>query len=71
MNIRAQVFGNNLPIIGFEMWYVFDFSCKTVIIIVVSGLKLYALTVVAARVKLKSVSNPFAQRSHHVLVLAN
>jgi len=33
---------------GSEMWYVFDFSWKIVVIIVQSELKLYDLTVIAA-----------------------
>jgi len=37
---------------GSEMWYVFDFSWKIVLIIVQSGLKLYELTVTAAGVQM-------------------
>jgi len=42
--------GKNLPIIGFEMWYVFDFFFlkKITVIIVQNKLKLYDLTVVGA-----------------------
>ena len=46
MNVQAQGLGKKLPIMGSEMWYVFDFSRKTVVIIVQSGLKLYDLTVI-------------------------
>ena len=37
---------------GSEMWYEFDFSWKIVVIIVQSGLKLYDLTVIAAKVQM-------------------
>ena len=42
---KSTRFGKNLPILGFEIWCVFDFSWKIVVIIVQSGLKLYDLTV--------------------------
>ena len=44
-------FGENFPIMAFEMWYVFGFSWKIVVIVVQSGLKLYDLTVIAAGVQ--------------------
>jgi len=53
---KHKFWGKNLPIIVSEMWYVFDFSRKFVVIVVQSGLKLYDL-----RTRL-------LQRSHHVLV---
>ena len=37
---------------GSEMWYVFDFFLKIVVIFVQSGLKLYDLTVMAAGVQM-------------------
>ena len=36
---------------GSEMWYVFGFSSKIVVIVIQSGLKLYDLTVIAAGVQ--------------------
>jgi len=62
VNVRANILGKNLPIIGIEMWYVFDFSWKIVVIIVQRGSKLYDLTVVAAGVE----TNKFVIRAHHV-----
>ena len=70
-------FLKNLPIMGSEMWYVFDFSWKIAVIVVQSGLKLYDLTVIAAGVQMNGFVNliaPFAhrwQRSHHVFVWSN
>ena len=68
-------FGKNLPIMGSEMWYVFDFSWKLLYgFMFQSGLKLYDLTFihVAARVQMyQFVIAPFAQRwqrSHRVFV---
>jgi len=58
-------FGKNLPIIsGSEMWYMFDFPWKIVVIIVQSRLKLYDLTVyIAAGVQMNEfVIAPLAQR---------
>ena len=51
-------FGKNLPIMGSEMWYVFGFSSKIVVIVIQSGLKLYDLTVIAAGVQ----ANEFVMR---------
>ena len=55
-------FGENLPIMGSVIWYVFGFSEKIVVIIVQSGLKLYDLTVIAAGFQANEfVIAPFAQ----------
>ena len=59
----AHAFGNNLLIIGYEMWNVFDFSWKIVVLIVQSELKLYDLTVVEAGVEMKL--KKFVIRSHN------
>ena len=67
----SKRFGKNLLItcICFQMWYVFDFFLKVVVIIVQSGLKLYDLTVFSAGVQMNEfVIDPFAQWSHYVLV---
>jgi len=68
-------FGENRPIMGSEMWYVFVFSWKIVLIIVHCGLKLYDLTVIAAGVWVNEfVIAPFAQRwqrIHHVFIWLN
>ena len=63
--------GKSLLIIGSEIWYMFDFSRNTVVIIVQSGLKLYNFTILAAGVETEQVCNLFAQRSHHVRVDRN
>jgi len=61
--VKVQAVGKNLPIIGFEIWCVFDFSCKFVVIIVQSELKLYDLTVKTGGVQMNEfVIAPFAQR---------
>ena len=72
MNVRGQLLEKTFQLL-FEMSYVFDFSLKIVVIVVQSELKLKDLTVVDAGVEMKlnkfsKVCNPFAQRSHHVLV---
>ena len=55
--------GENLPIMGSEMWYVFDFFLKIVVIVVQSGLKLCDLTVMAAGVQMNEFEiAPFTQR---------
>ena len=68
MNEVAQVWEKNLLIIGYEIWYMFDFSQNIVVIIVQSGLKLYNFTLLAAGVETEQVCNLFAQWSHHVRV---
>ena len=55
------------PIIGYEMWYVFDFSWKIVVLIVQSELKLYDLTIVDAGVEMKL--NKFVIRSHNGAIM--
>ena len=59
----AQVLrkNKNLPIIGSEMRYVFDFSGNIVVIIIQSGLKSYDFTMLAAGVEMEKVCNPFAK----------
>ena len=53
---------------GSEMWYVFDFFLKIVVIVVQSGLKLYDLTVMAAGVQMNEfVIASFAQRPGCIL----
>ena len=48
---------------GSEMWYVFDFFLKIVVIVVQSRLKLCDLTVMAAGVQMNEFEiAPFAQR---------
>ena len=47
---------------GSEMWYVFGFPWKIVVIIVPSGLNLYDLAVIAAGVQMNEfVIAPFVQ----------
>jgi len=63
-------FGKNLPIIGSEMWYVFVFSSKIVVIVVQSGLKLYDLTVIAAGVQANEfVIAPFAYNADNGAIM--
>ena len=68
VNEVVQVWEKNLLIIGYEIWYMFDFSRNIVVIIVQIGLKLYNFTILAAGVETEQVCNLFAQRSHHVRV---
>ena len=60
-----KFWGKNLLIIGSEICDVFDFSCKLVVIIVESGLKLYDFTILAAEVK----PNKFVIRSHNGAIM--
>ena len=55
------------PIIDYEMWYVFDFSWKIVVLIVQSELKLYDLTIVDAGVEMKL--NKSVIRSHNGAIM--
>ena len=71
VNKVAQVLEKNLLIFGSEIWYMFDFFWKIVVVIVQSGLKLYDFTILAAGVETEQVCNLFAQRSHHVRVSSN